>query len=107
MFATAIVGVGEVGLTSAAAAISMAESHSVTSGTATDYQTVPVRIRLASNDSGPNNPDSDVSGPYDSDETNVAPKAPSSGTGMECEDQGVGCDHDQSGSVLTSDNDEV
>lgn len=78
-----------------------------TVGTTMDRPATPHRIMLASNDSGPNNPDSDISGPYDSDETNIAPKAPSSGTGMECEDQGVGCDHDQSGSVLSSDNDEV
>nr|WP_078280873.1 hypothetical protein [Mycobacteroides franklinii] len=76
-------------------------------GSTLDHPVSPTRVVLASNDSGPNNPDSDISGPYDSDKTNIAPKAPSSGTGMECEDQGVGCDHDQSGSVLSSDNDEV
>ncbi|WP_372586600.1 hypothetical protein [Mycobacteroides abscessus] len=61
----------------------------------------------AADNSGNDNPDSDVSGPYDRDANNVAPPPPSSGTGMECEDAGVKCLHDQSGTALTSDNDEV
>ncbi|KRQ24273.1 MULTISPECIES: hypothetical protein [Mycobacteroides] len=62
---------------------------------------------VPADNSGNGNPDSDVSGPYDRDSNNVAPPPPSSGTGMECEDAGVTCIHDQSGTALTSDNDEV
>lgn len=62
---------------------------------------------VPADNSGNGNPDSDVSGPYDRDSNNVAPPPPSSGTGMECEDTGVTCIHDQSGTALTSDNDEV
>lgn len=62
---------------------------------------------VPADNSGNGNPDSDVSGPYDRDSNNVAPPPPSSGTGMECEDAGVKCIHDQSGTALTSDNDEV
>ncbi|SIF61402.1 Uncharacterised protein [Mycobacteroides abscessus subsp. abscessus] len=62
---------------------------------------------VPADNSGNGNPDSDVSGPYDRDSNNVAPPPPSSGTGMECEGAGVTCIHDQSGTALTSDNDEV
>ncbi|SPX87095.1 hypothetical protein [Mycobacteroides abscessus] len=103
----AVVTAGGMGLAAGSAVAPMANSYHAAAATTPDHPTVSMRIRLASNDSGPNNPDSDISGPYDSDKTNIAPKAPSSGTGMACEDQGVACDHDQSGSVLSSDNDEV
>ncbi|EIU37572.1 hypothetical protein MA6G0125S_5023 [Mycobacteroides abscessus 6G-0125-S] len=107
LIAPAVVTAGGIGLAAGSAVAPMADSHHAAAATIPDHPTVSMRIMLASNDSGPNNPDSDISGPYDSDKTNIAPKAPSSGTGMACEDQGVACDHDQSGSVLSSDNDEV
>lgn len=58
-------------------------------------------------DPGDDGPDSDISGPEDTDTDNVAPPAPASGTGAECENAGTACAGDESGTVLTSDNDEV
>ncbi|AMW17831.1 MULTISPECIES: hypothetical protein [Mycobacteroides] len=75
-----------------------------------DGATASLQGRLGAvpaDNSGNDNPDSDVSGPYDRDSNNVMPPPPSSGTGMECEDVGAKCIHDQSGTALTLDNDEV
>lgn len=56
---------------------------------------------------GGNGPDADVSGPDDTDSNNIAPPGPASGTGAGCENAGAVCSGDESGTVLTSDNDEV
>lgn len=58
-------------------------------------------------DPGDEGPDSDVSGPEDTDTDNIAPQSPASGTGAGCENAGAVCGGNESGTVLTSDNDEV